>query len=92
MRGMSVVVNVTDVERKALDTFREAILAANSVEQWATQLEGQPYWFATEALKAALRELFTEDIAEHIYEMVIESGESVSYCIDHYFAHEYGTE
>lgn len=86
MRGVKF--EMTDVEAKALDTFGEAILAANSVDEWAHCSYGTPYYFAENALMVALTDLFGVDAAKAIRDRTLENGESVSWNVRRYFAEQ----
>lgn len=85
-RGVRVI-ELTDVERDALNAMGELILHCNRVEPWAPQAEGFPFYFADQCLRAALTDLFGKTMAEEIRDIFYDSGESVVYSIDYRFSH-----
>jgi hypothetical protein len=87
-RGRGLVPRLGQVEAEALDAFGAAIWAANSVNEWATDRQGSPYFFADRALMEALSELYGRKNAEAIRYQVIDNGEPVSYNVCQFFGIE----
>lgn len=85
MSARGVALRLTKTEAEALNTFGEGVLAANSVDQWASCEEGTPYYYADRALMAALTEIFGEFMAKNIREDMLSGGENATYVITHFY-------
>lgn len=80
-----VTLRLSRLEAEGLDTLYQGVLDMNSVNRWAYDQEGQPYWFVNQAFKAALQDLFGEHLAKEIHEAVISDGDAPSRIITNHF-------
>lgn len=81
---------ITRVEMNALTIFASAIWAANSVDPWADDSDGTPYFYAARAFESALVELYGPHIAEAIRELCADNGETPEYNLWKAFGAEVG--
>lgn len=78
IRG-TVDYEATDLERDLLDTLDKARQLANMAD--GPYAGNRVYGKATDALSAALAETYGSDMSAWIYELILDSGESIAYCL-----------